>query len=168
MKKSIAAVTSLGIIVFAGCASIFPTHSATSAREASWNRPPSTPRVETAEYGIAPGASREKDIRCAMSTLLQDSQFTPLRFLPPERSWLPRDLFEEATSGQPPKEGRVFGWKVHFFVPVQNGNGRVVAEKAYEAFFQEGHLRGILQELKNKDRYGYPTWGLLVSIPTPE
>lgn len=168
MKKSIAAVASFAFLFFTGCASRLALRPTASEHASVSDRPSNASELAFVEYGIAPDGTHEGEIRSAMKTLLKDPESTPFRFTAPERGWFPRYVFEEDVPVKSRREEREFGWKVHFFVSAMNGDGAYTPEKPYEAFFQGGRLRGILQKLKVTDAQGNPTWGLLVAVPRAE
>ncbi len=133
--------------------------------KSSLNKPPSPQKLAAAEYGLGPLAGYEAQIRKVVETLLKDPESARYRFGAPEKGWLPRYHFDHRVPGQPHRHGHVLGWKVHFAVNAKNSYGGYAGESRYEAFFQDGQLRGILQPGKYKDIFGYPMWNLVADVP---
>lgn len=145
-----------------------PEQMKAAAPKSSLNEPPSAENLAAADYGSAPSEDREAQVRTAMAELLKDPDSAKYRFTAPEKSWLPRYHFDEHVDGQPYQHGSVFGWTMRFGVNAKNGFGGYGGEKAYEAFFKDGHLTGILERGKYKDIFGFPTWDLVASVRKQE
>lgn len=155
MKHLAIAIT---MILLTGCTS---SMSALRARQnPTLNAPPSASTLDSADYGVAPSGDYQREIERAMAQILLDPYSAVFSFNEPERAWLPRYHFDP--KGPPPyQSGHVFGWRVHFTVNARNAFGGYAGHELYEAFFQEGQLRAVLQQNRAPDIFGYDQWFVL-------
>ena len=165
----------LVILTSAGCSApvassigYTPEQARAIAPKSSLNQPPSAEVLAAANFGPAPMEDSEAQVRATMARLLKDPESARYRFTPAEKGWLPRYLFDKQVPGQPFQLGNVFGWIVRFGVNAKNGFGGYGGETVYEAYFENGQLRGLLERSKYKDTFGYPCWDLLASTRAPK
>jgi hypothetical protein len=153
MKRALAPIAFA--LLLASCVS---RYAALEARQnPRLNEPPSSAELEAAEYGIPPAGDCAQAIETTFSPTLRDPESARYQFAEPERSWLPRYHFD-IDRVAPYKSGHVFGWTIRFTVNAKNGFGGYAGAQSYEAFFQEGKLRAILQRSRYPDIFGFSCW----------
>ena len=151
------------LLACSSCAGTSTRQAIAVGPTSSLNAPPGDAELASADFGPSPKAEHEDQIRSAMETLLKDPESARYRFDAPAHAWLPRYHFDARVPGQPHQHGYVFGWTVSFAVNAKNSYGGYTGEQSYEAFFQGGEIRGILQRSRHKDIFGYPAWDLVAS-----
>ena len=152
------------VLLFASCVS---RYAALEARQnPRLNEPPTSAELESAEYGIPPVGDHAHAIATTFGPTLRDPESARYQLGEPERSWLPRYHFD-VDRVAPYKSGHVFGWTIRFTVNAKNAFGGYAGAQAYEAFFQEGRLRAILQRSPYPDIFGFACWHAIAFPSSP-
>jgi hypothetical protein len=165
MKKRILAVTSLALAALTSCVNLIEESPSASTADPELKTPRNATVSAQTSYGPPPSEGYESKIRSALGALLKDPASTPFQFEEPQHGSVACDLFDDVDAERHCREECLFGWTVRFHVGTKNRKPGCTGELPYEAFFQQGQLRGILRECKQKDVAGTPTWALLVSLP---
>ena len=144
----------LPLVLLASCG----TMTAVRGPSLSLNVPPAESQMAAADFGPAPRADHQSQIRATISQRLRNPESARYRFAEPEASWMPRYHFDQNVEGEPFQHGHVFGWRVIFAFNAKNDFGGYGGEMGYIAFFRDGQLRGVFQVSPREDIFGYENW----------